>query len=99
MRCTKFIKVWTTEETFWIERENGRIKFLRVARPTWVMQQCMVTSRQTQAKCWRDHQMCGEHAAAAFPEQYPKSRGHATGGRHGLNTSNKNLLEPILVEN
>jgi len=88
------------EETFWIEREKDGIHFYRVIRPTWVMQQCQVTTRQTQAKCWRQHQMCGEHAAAAFPEQYPKLKAKKTAGRYGLNknTTHKSLLEPIVIE-
>lgn len=90
------IRVRTTEETFWIEKENGRTVFLRLQRPTWIMQQCQITTRQKHAKCWKDHQMCGEHAAKINPQQYPKAKGHLTGGRHGLN-HRINLLQPITV--
>ena len=101
MRCRYLIHVWTHEEVFWIERENGKTIFLRINRPVKVKQQCQVTTRQKLAKCWKDHQMCGEHAALMFPEQYPKTKGHATGGRHGLskNNSSISLLETPLIEN
>jgi hypothetical protein len=96
LRCRYQIKVFIFEETFWIERENGKTIFLRLKRPTWVMQQCQVTTRQKTAKCWRDHSMCGEHAAMMHPHLYPKAKGHPTGGRHGLNHQ-INLLQTITV--
>ena len=83
-------------ETFWIEKENGKTVFLILQRPTHVNQQCQITTRQKTAKCWKDHGLCGEHAALLFPEKYPKAKGHPTGGRHGLNHQ-INLLQTIKV--
>jgi len=101
MRCRYLVTVWTEEEVFWIERENGRTTVLRIMRPVKVKQQCQVTTRQKHNKCWSIHGMCGTHAALMFPHLYPKAKGHPTGGRHGLdhnNSFNKSLLNP-LIEN
>lgn len=98
MRCRYMLKVWIQEEVFWIERENNKTTFLRIQRPTYVMQQCQITTRQKTANCWRDHGMCGEHAAFIYPHLYPKAKGHPTGGRHGLNKTPLSIAEPMLIE-
>ena len=94
------IQVCIQDEIFWIEKENGKTVFLRIQRPTHVMQQCQVTTRQKAANCWREHGLCGEHAALMFPEKYPKAKGHPTGGRHGLEKNNSFLKmeEPIVIK-
>lgn len=54
--------------------------------------QCPNTTKVTSFKCWKKWGLCGQHAAEDYPEQYPKAKGHKTGGRIGKQEFNTNLL-------
>ena len=98
MRCTEKVKIYFKETVVFTEfNDKGIIENMNVERWTYTWQQCPTTTKIKTARCWKRWGICGQHAAARYPELYVKAKGSATGGRHGKEPELENpLIIPAL---